>query len=230
MREIIIQTTPEHIKTFMDRTDLEAKRVNYFTYLPGNFPTSSILIKDDGTIHYSQSMAKVQISKESYYIRYYDKKGFTFDGKNLRLWFKRPIEQLNLYAFLKAMNMEVDSKYTQYITSTILKNILKGKIVCTPIEILKAYFKSNRLPREAVAPYFLKMETTVYPSKHLLLMARDHTTSVYDFIMNYGDTLSFDVLRNAQILNEKVDCSKSTRELNQINEQFKSRIDSYSPF
>ena len=230
MREIIIQTTPEQVKRFMERTDLEAKRVHYFNFLPGNFQTSSILIKDDGTIHYSQSMAKVQLSKESYYIRYYDKKGFTFDGKNLRVWFKRRFDELNIHAFLKAMNMEVDSKYTQYITATILKNILKGKIVCTPIEILKAYFKANRLPREGVAPYFLKMETSNYANKHLLLMARDHTTSVYDFIMNYGDYVDFDVLRNAQVLNEKIDCSKSKEELNQINLKFRARIESHSPF
>ena len=230
MKEIIIETTPEHIKKFMDRTDLEAKRVHYFNFLPPNFQTSSILIKDDGTIHYSQSMAKVQISKESYYIRYYDKKGFTFDGKDLRIWFKRRFDELNIYAFLKAMNMEVASHYTQYITATILKNILKGKIACTPIEILKAYFKSNRLPREAVAPYFLKIETGNYPNKHLLLMARDHATSVYDFIMNYGDYVDFDVLRNAQVLNEKIDCSKSKEELNQINLKFRARIESHSPF
>ena len=230
MKEIIIQTTPGHIKTFMERTDLEAKRVHYFNHLPGNFQTSSILIKDDGTIHYSQSMAKVQLSKESYYIRYYDKRGFTFDGKDLRVWFKRRFDELNIHAFLKAMDMEVASHYTQYITPTILKNILKGKIACTPIEILKAYFKANRLPREAVAPYFLKMEIGNYPNKHLLIIARDHATSVYDFIMNYGDYVDFEVLRNAQVLNEKIDCSKSKEELNQINLQFRARIESYNPF
>ena len=230
MREIIIETTPGHIKTFMDRTDLEAKRVAYFNHLPGNFPTSSILIKDDGIIHYSQSMAKVQISKESYYIRYYNKKGFTFDGKNLRVWFKNPFDQLNIYAFLKAMNMEVPSVYAQHITPTILKNILKGKIECTPIEILKAYFKANRLPREGVAPYFLKLETGHAISKHQLLMARDHATSVYDFIVNYTNDFNHEIIRNAQVLNEKIDFSKSTNELNMINAQFRARIESYSPF
>lgn len=230
MREIIIETTPERIKKFMERTDLEAKRVNYFTYLPADFPTSSILIKDDGTIHYSQSMGKVQISKNSYYIKYHNKKGFTFDGKDLRVWFKGRFEQLDIYAFLKAMNMEVAQMYTNYITATILKNILKGKIECTPIEILKAYFKTSRIPRECVAPYFLKMETGNYPNKYLLTLARDHTTSVYDFIMNYGDNVDFDILKNAQILNEKIDCSKNKEELNRINLEFRYRIDSYNPF
>ena len=230
MKEIIIETTPGHIKTFMERTDLEAKRVAYFNHLPSSFSTSSILIKDDGTIHYSQSMAKVQISKESYYIRYYNKKGFTFDGKNLRVWFKNSIDQLNIYGFLKAMNMEVPSVYAQHITATILKNILKGKIECTPIEILKAYFKANRLPREAVAPYFLKLETGHAISKHQLLMARDHATNVYDFIVNYTNDFQHELIRNAQVLNEKVDFSKSTRELSLINAQLRARIESYNPF
>ena len=126
--------------------------------------------------------------------------------------------------------MEVDSKYTQYITATILKNILKGKIECTPIEILKAYFKANRLPREAVAPYFLKLETGHGISKHQLLMARDHATNVYDFIVNYTNDFQHEMIRNAQVLNEKVDFSKSTRELSLINAQFRARIESYNPF
>jgi hypothetical protein len=232
MREIIINGIPDNVKRFMERENTLEKRIEYFTILPENFSTSSILIKDDGIIHYSLSMAKVQMSKESYYIRYYNKRGFTFDGKDLRIWFKGNIEQLIIADFLKAMKMEISYKYIPFITKTILKNILKGKIECTPIEILKSYFKTNRLPKECVAPYFLMMESKdAYqcPTKHTLLSARDHATSLYDFIVEYGDGYT-SILRNAQVLNKKVDFSANKISLDLINKEFQRTISFHQPF
>ena len=77
--EIKIYDTPERVKKFLAKEDDRNKRIEYFMGIPP-FSASNILVKDDGVMHYSQSTGKIMMSKNSYYIRYYDKRGFTFDG------------------------------------------------------------------------------------------------------------------------------------------------------
>jgi hypothetical protein len=110
-----------------------------------------------------------------------------------------------------------------------LRDILKGKI-STGVDILKAYFKLNRLPKECVAPYFLKLEsasnnayTSNYPSKHDLLIARDHAQSLYDFIVNY-DFESVQILRNAQILDKQINFARDKDDLRRLNSELEGII------
>lgn len=227
-RTIIINDVPEHIKKFMEKENTKDKRIQYFIGL-SPFSSSSILIKEDGTIHYSQCTGKVMLSKNSYYIRHYDKRGFTFDGKDVRIWFKQTIDMLHLSDFFVVMKMGISDKYLPFITKTVLRDILKGKI-STGVDILKAYFKLNRLPKECVAPYFLKIEsasnnpyTSNYPGKHDLLIARDHAQSLYDFIVNY-DFESVQILRNAQILDKQINFARDKDDLHRLNGELEGII------
>jgi hypothetical protein len=220
-RTIIINDVPEHIKKFMEKENTKDKRIEYFMGL-SPFPTSSILMREDGTIHYSQCTGKVMLSKNSYYIRHYDKRGFTFDGKDVRIWFKQTIDMLYLRDFFVAMKISISDKYFPFITKTVLRDILKGKI-STGVDILKAYFKLNRLPMECVAPYFLKIESanhnvshSIYPGKHDLLIAKNHAQSLYDFIVNY-DYGYLELLRNAQILDKQINFARDKSELIRLN-------------
>ena len=229
MQEIKIYDTPERVKKFLAREDDRNKRIEYFMGIPP-FSSSNILIKDDGVMHYSQSTGKIMMSKNSYYIRYYDKRGFTFDGKDLRIWFKQDINTIDIAEVLKALKVDIDMKYRPFITKTVLRDILKGKI-STGVDVLKAYFKLNRLPKECVAPYFLLLESNVdnvyrsnYPDKHLLLVARDHAESLYDFIVNYQDWF-YDILHSAQVLDKKIKFSRSEEELVQLNTELRGIID-----
>ena len=227
-RTIVINDVPEHIKKFMEKENTKDKRIQYFIGL-SPFSSSSILIKEDGTIHYSQCTGKVMLSKNSYYIRHYDKRGFTFDGKDVRIWFKQTIDGLYLRDFFVAMKISISDKYFPFITKTVLRDILKGKI-STGVDILKAYFKLNRLPKECVAPYFLKLEsasnnayTSNYPGKHDLLIARDHAESLYDFIVNYN-LESVQILRNAQILNKQINFARDKDDLRRLNSELEGIV------
>lgn len=229
MQEIKIYDTPERVKKFLAREDDRNKRIEYFMGIPP-FSSSNILIKDDGVMHYSQSTGKIMMSKNSYYIRYYDKRGFTFDGKDLRIWFKQDINTIDIAEVLKALKIDIDMKYRPFITKTVLRDILKGKI-STGVDVLKAYFKLNRLPKECVAPYFLLLESNTsnhyihnYPDKHSLLIARDHAESMYDFIVNYQHWF-YDVLHSAQVLDKKIKFSRSQEELMQLNTELRGIID-----
>ena len=227
-RTIVINDVPEHIKKFMEKENTKDKRIQYFIGL-SPFSSSSILIKENGTIHYSQCTGKVMLSKNSYYIRHYDKRGFTFDGKDVRIWFKQTIDMLYLRDFFVAMKISISDKYFPFITKTVLRDILKGKI-STGVDILKAYFKLNRLPKECVAPYFLKIEsasnnpyTSNYPGKHDLLIARDHAQSLYDFIVNYN-LESVQILRNAQILNKQINFARDKDDLRRLNSELEGIV------
>ena len=220
-RTIIINDVPQNIKDFMEKENTKDKRIEYFMGL-SPFSTSSILMREDGTIHYSQCTGKVMLSKNSYYIRHYDKRGFTFDGKDVRIWFKQTIDMLYLRDFFVAMKISISDKYFPFITKTVLRDILKGKI-STGVDILKAYFKLNRLPMECVAPYFLKIESanhnvshSIYPGKHDLLIAKNHAQSLYDFIVNY-DYGYLELLRNAQILDKQINFARDKSELIRLN-------------
>jgi hypothetical protein len=221
-RTIIINDVPEHIKKFMKKENTKDKRIQYFIGL-SPFAISSILIKEDGTIHYSQCIGKVMLSKNSYYIRHYDKRGFTFDGKDVRIWFKQTIDMLHLSDFFVAMKISISNKYFPFITKTVLRDILKGKI-STGVDILKAYFKLNRLPKECVGPYFLKIESASnnslsnYPAKHDLLIARDHAESLYDFVVNY-DIEDTQILRKAQVLDKKINFARDKKDLRRLNSE-----------
>ena len=220
-RTIIVNDVPQNIKDFMEKENTKDKRIEYFMGL-SPFSTSSILMREDGTIHYSQCTGKVMLSKNSYYIRHYDKRGFTFDGKDVRIWFKQTIDMLHLSDFFVAMKISISDKYFPFITKTVLRDILKGKI-STGVDILKAYFKLNRLPMECVAPYFLKIESanhnvshSIYPGKHDLLIAKNHAQSLYDFIVNY-DYGYLELLRNAQILDKQINFARDKSELIRLN-------------
>jgi hypothetical protein len=222
-RTIVINDVPQNIKDFMGKENTKDKRIEYFMGL-SPFPTSSILIKEDGTIHYSQSVGKVMLSKNSYYVRHYDKRGFTFDGKDVRVWFKQTIDMLHLSDFFVAMKIGISNKYFPFITKTVLRDILKGKI-STGVDILKAYFKLNRLPKECVAPYFLKIEsanhnsyTSNYPSKHDLLIARDHAQSLYDFIVNYHAE-DIQILRKGQVLDKQINFARDKKDLRRLDKE-----------
>lgn len=228
MKEIKIYDTPERVKKFLAKEDDRNKRIEYFMGIPP-FSASNILIKDDGVMHYSQSTGKIMMSKNSYYINYYNKRGFTFDGKDLRIWFKHDIQMIDIGDVLKALKINISSKYRPFITKTILRDILKGKI-STGVDILKAYFKLSRLPKECVGPYFLLMESNVdnaysrnYPDKHSLLVARDHAESVYDYIVNYQDWFC-EILSSAQILDKKIKFSRDKQELVQLNKELRGII------
>ena len=227
-RTIVINDVPQRIKDFMEKENTKEKRIQFFVGL-SPFSSSSILIKENGTIHYSQCTGKVMLSKNSYYIRHYDKRGFTFDGKDVRIWFKQTIDMLYLRDFFKAMKISISDKYFPFITKTVLRDILKGKI-STGVDILKAYFKLNRLPKECVAPYFLKIEsasnnpyTSNYPGKHDLLIARDHAQSLYDFIVNYN-LESVQILRNAQILNKQINFARDKDDLRRLNSELEGIV------
>jgi hypothetical protein len=227
-RTIVINDVPQRIKDFMEKENTKEKRIQFFVGL-SPFSSSSILIKEDGTIHYSQCTGKVMLSKNSYYIRHYDKRGFTFDGKDVRIWFKQTIDMLYLRDFFVAMKISISDKYFPFITKTVLRDILKGKI-STGVDILKAYFKLNRLPKECVAPYFLKLEsasnnayTSNYPGKHDLLIARDHAESLYDFIVNYN-LESVQILRNAQILDKQINFARDKDDLRRLNSELEGII------
>ena len=227
-RTIVINDVPQRIKDFMEKENTKEKRIQFFVGL-SPFSSSSILIKENGTIHYSQCTGKVMLSKNSYYIRHYDKRGFTFDGKDVRIWFKQTIDMLYLRDFFVAMKISISDKYFPFITKTVLRDILKGKI-STGVDILKAYFKLNRLPKECVAPYFLKLEsasnnayTSNYPGKHDLLIARDHAESLYDFIVNYN-LESVQILRNAQILNKQINFARDKKDLRRLNSELEGIV------
>jgi hypothetical protein len=222
-RTIVINDVPQRIKDFMGKENTKDKRIQYFIGL-SPFPTSSILIREDGTIHYSQCIGKVMLSKNSYYIRHYDKRGFTFDGKDVRIWFKQTIDMLHLSDFFVVMKMGISDKYLPFITKTVLRDILKGKI-STGVDILKAYFKLNRLPKECVAPYFLKIEsasnnpyTSNYPGKHDLLIARDHAQSLYDFIVNYHAE-DIQILRKGQVLDKQINFARDKKDLRRLDRE-----------
>jgi hypothetical protein len=227
-RTIIINDVPQNIKDFMEKENTKDKRIEYFMGL-SPFSTSSILMREDGTIHYSQCTGKVMLSKNSYYVRHYDKRGFTFDGKDVRIWFKQTIDMLYLRDFFVAMKISISDKYFPFITKTVLRDILKGKI-STGVDILKAYFKLNRLPMECVAPYFLKIESanhnvshSVYPGKHDLLIAKNHAQSLYDFIVNY-DYGYLELLRNAQILDKQINFARDKDDLRRLNSELEGII------
>jgi hypothetical protein len=227
-KTIIINDVPQRIKDFMGKENTKDKRIQYFIGL-SPFPTSSILIREDGTIHYSQCIGKVMLSKNSYYVRHYDKRGFTFDGKDVRIWFKQTIDMLHLSDFFVAMKIGISNKYFPFITKTVLRDILKGKI-STGVDILKAYFKLNRLPMECVAPYFLKIESanhnvshSIYPGKHDLLIAKNHAQSLYDFIVNY-DYGYLELLRNAQILDKQINFARDKDDLRRLNSELEGII------
>lgn len=148
MQNIVIVPAGQELTDFMSLEPGAYKRYMYYQSIADrNFFDASLLIKDDGNIHYSYSVYKIKRSKDGYYRANNKRQGFTLNEKGkLNIWFGGSVQGMpHLLEVLTALKKEwFTSELTNILTKGLLEKVLNGKIT-NAYDYAKAYIKAMRI-------------------------------------------------------------------------------------
>lgn len=153
-KTIAIQEINQEVKDFLAMPQSIAKNILYHRKFQGNhFSCGNILIREDGTVHYSYTVYKISRGKE-YFMKKNNQYGFTVDPKGkMNVWFGGKLHTIPyLHDVLSKLGKEwVKEKYVQFITSSIMGKIIAGKIT-NPHDLFTTILKLYRV-KNASANY-----------------------------------------------------------------------------
>jgi len=233
MQNIQIVAPGPEFTDFMAMPNGIAKNICYYNSIQGRaFFEANLCKKEDGTVYYSHSSVKVKKSKESYYVMKSDKSGFTLSDKGkLSIWFGKNVFQIpHIESVFNYYNFNwLSNKLYPYVTKSIMEKMFMGKIT-NETEVVKAYFKAMRI--NASPSLFLQLIHSDYSiSKQVFLRGCSVAKDVNHYIMflcspkDYiKDQLIFDMIKEALILNKKIDFNWSSNRLREEHKQWTELI------
>lgn len=245
-QHIIIHPFTQETKEFLDLPDGPYKNLQYINKMRGvSLVEGSLLIKDDGVIHYSYINYKLQPNKTGgYYKKATEKHGFTLNEKGkLKIWFgENPGSIPLLDKVLTALKIDwLKGGLMHFLTKGVLEKVLTGKVT-NPTDFAKAYLKANRI--KASHSLFLKaVDAGMIKSKlfkdiaiaknidHYLEWYINDTTSSIEGL-NDRDRLNLremrqvyhDMIQQAFILNRKINFMWSDRRVVEEHDQWTKEI------
>ena len=235
MENIILQPVQQEFTDFMSLPMGVYKNIQYYNGIQGRSFFESNLFKKEGCMYYSYTIFKVKKSKNGYYRQNTSKNGFTLNEKGkLSVWFGKNIFEVpGIWNLFSHLNMNwFNSLLVNYTTKTIVEKILTGKLT-NNIDVVKAYIKVMKLqcsPRLL----FHVIETNIYNKPHLLQMMmvakdQDHfLQSCLKKVESHSfDTESYlltDLVKQAHILNRKIDFTWSNNRIRQEHENWTKEI------
>ena len=231
MENKILQPVQQEYTDFMNLPAGVYKNVQYYNSVQGRGFAESSLCRKEGCTYYSYTIFKVKKSKNGYYRLNTQKHGFTLNEKGkLSIWFGKNIFELpGIADIFNEMNLNwLNKNLILYVTKGIAEKMLTGKIT-NNIDLVKAYIKSMRLtcsPKvlcdylcSAVPskPYLLSMLSVAKDQNHAI----EYLVSLTDGDINY---LINDLIKQAQILDRKIDFKWSKKRLHEEHQAWTKEI------
>jgi len=232
MENVVIIPVGTDYTEFMSLPSGVHKNSRYYNLMQGRSFAEANLCKKDGCIYYSHRVFKIKKSKNGFYRQNTSKNGFTLDEKGkLSVWYGKNIFELqNIWAVFSHFNMNwLNAKLVPYITKTIAAKILTGKLTGN-LDVVKAYIKMMRLN---CSPKFMlqAIEENCYVKPQLLSMlavAKDQNHLLEKIIKEKEkDTQSYllnDLVKQAHILDKKVDYTWSYKRMHEEHQQWTKEI------
>lgn len=206
------------VQDFLSMPDGVKKNLVYSKNFAGNvYATGNILIRENGTVHYSYTTYKITKGVK-YFLKKNTQQGFTVDPKGkMQVWFGDKLHKLPLlYEVIMHVNQEwLNHNYLQFMTNSVMGKVIIGKIT-NPHDLCKAILKLYRVEgspsilRKAIeGNHLTKMSLLegIKSAKNL-----DH---FLEFIMTRVayDNHYQDLMRQAVILERKIDFNWSDKRM-----------------
>lgn len=237
MEVIKLRTPQEELKQFLDMPAGITKNIKYQNDMTGRRFTDSNICYKDGNIYYAVNDLVVKKGKAgSYYVKQASKDGFTIDQKGkMKVWYNKNIFQIPFISdVFKHFNFNwFNEKLYPYVTKGIFEKMVKGTVT-NNTEVVKAYFKAMHI--NASPSLFLKLIDVSSMSKQdflrQIMVAKDvnhfmeyyyecATSDTKDYIKNQ---LIYDMIKEAMILEEKIDFKWSTNRLKEVHKEWTMKI------
>ncbi len=191
---------------------------------------SSILKREDGTIHYSNTEYRVSKGKV-YFLKKGKKRGFTVDPKGkMKIWFGHKLNELPVNdEFFKALKQEwFKIIYFNYVTPAVLGKVIAGKIT-NPTDLAKAILKAYRV-KGSPAFFLLAINNhSGHFNKGLFLKGIKVAKNFDHFLLYFAENGAynsslFDMMDQAIILESKIDFNWSTRRIEEEHNNFTAQL------
>jgi hypothetical protein len=227
-KRIELYPYPEEVTAFFNIKDPILQRIKYYNEMVGNRWGRGNILFRDGNMYFSTCSMVIRKSSASFYTKTREKKGFTFDGKKLRIWFGRDINSINISLLATYMNWNwLDTITQEWVTKSILEKILQGKIT-NPLQVIRAYLKSTRIKASPKFVYDAIRRKTKPLTRINLIRYAPYIKHVDHYILEGIKTDRFkhmdDLIRQAAILDRKIDCQWSEKRLNALHHQWTQDI------
>lgn len=223
---IEVQKAPEYIQKFLDIEDTLYKKILFHKDIAGKQFQLINCKMEDGKIYWSETMFVMKPGKGCYYKKASQKRGFTFDGKKLNIWFGRNVAELSHKDIFTTLNIDwMESSLYNYITKPGLERILKGKIT-NPIDFLKHFLKLQRM--EASPTFMYKwIKNGSSSTRNYFLSIAYCVKNIDHFLQNPDLHLKHqvhDIVEQCKILDKKIDWNWSEKRLMQEHSNMTSEI------
>jgi hypothetical protein len=229
MQTIQLADVRQEVKDFLAMPDGIKKNIVYNRNFSGNNTSkANILIKDDGTIHYSHNTYKISKGVK-YFLKPIGKSGFTVEPNGrMRVWFNAKLQNIPFIdEVLKHLKREwVQSCYLQYITPSLLGKIIVGKIT-NPHDLCKAILKMYRTQGSPALLNRCITASTFFSKSTLLLGIK--TAKNLDHFLEYMQDNNIhhshdDLCQQAIILERKVDFKWSHKRMTEEHKMWTREI------
>lgn len=221
---IPVITLNESVREFLAMPDGIKKNLVYNKKYRGYVATqANLLIKQDGTVHYSYTTYTVTKGVK-FFLKIKSKNGFTVDPKGkMKVWFGAKLHSItHLVEILGLLGREwVKPAYIQYITSSVFGKIVAGKIT-NPHDLFKSILKLYRV-KGSPSLMIKAIETvgstmSMNMNKGLFLQAAKtakHFDHFLEFIMKKENDFNHltDLMEQAVVLERKIDFTWSAKRM-----------------
>jgi hypothetical protein len=226
----------EKYKTLLD-SHIEKQRLWFYGYT--SHPLSYGSKKETDThIYWSHTVKTPKIYNSKFFFKHENTSGITYDkkAKSIKIWFGQRYDRLipalidDVYKTFNAeWVLKIDPSFPSLINNTIFKRILKHKVNNVE-DICRDYLKTcpyrNRIIDLNLFVKLLETGFNVKAFSNYFIVAEDCNDLLRYFLNGHGySMLSDDIVRNGLILDRKVDFTKDTKYLEELNEDWKSVVE-----
>lgn len=203
----------------------EQQRYQYFSgkvHTKGGFIEEYIDKYDDGRIVYVNKEMKALFNKKIFLLPI-RRKGFGFDGKKLKMWWGQIPKDIpeKVYNELRIEWLVEEGFHKKdWITTGLLERVLKGNIT-NPSAASKYLIGANRLGK-TTSPELLRNYIKGKGDKKELLSFAMVAKNVNHILE--GNYVNHDLVKQANILGEKIDFTWSAKRLEAVHNEWTKKI------
>lgn len=243
MENVSLKQLPQEYYDFMNMENGVMKNITYHRNIMGKTFSEANICKKEGCVYYSYNELVIKKTKNnSYYSKRKSRDGFTVDTKGkINVWYNKNVFQIPfINDVFNYFNFNwLNQKLNPFITKGIMEKMFAGKITNNS-DIVKSYFKVMHI--NASPALFLKLlELTDNVSKSDFLreasVAKD-INHMLEYQYNYASLKSEnrdfsrqqilnDMVKEAQILDKKIDYNWSTVRLKEEHKAWTQEIMQY---
>jgi hypothetical protein len=230
MRHILSQTNKEQYLQLREKSEGEQRYMFYSDKLESKTFFEAVLKDEEDKIIYSERTYQLMFNKKIFPFSK-QASGWSFDKRTqkLKVWPNTAFYSLGmerqekLFTLLGKEWME-HIRWNLILNKSLLEKILQNKIT-NPRQACEHFIKVNRFPKHTSVKYMLDYLKNV-SERHTILKVKDVFKDINHYLENHTDhgTRLDDMVKQALILNEKIDFRWSKKRMGEVHQDWTQRI------